>query len=309
VGKRVSKGCAVPMKVGSYDDDSFVDPWIKDVKQRHSYELLLKAQVQSVGLGRKKASGIDTGVPCIVVYVFPKLPRSALSPRDVVPTAVEDVLTDVIEMRPPEARVRTSSPLREPERAKRWRPAPAGVSVGHYQLKGAGTLGAWIRGKTGEYLLMSCWHVLTNYGKGRRGDPILQPALADGGSVEKDTIAWLDRWTDVRMLGPNLGEAKSNLKALLDLGKTPPVNYVDVAFAKPISQEVVSNEILGLGASPISQFGQERTEIRIPQLDEDIVKSGRTTGVTRGKICAVDLNIFVGYPTGIALFLDCDAVT
>jgi hypothetical protein len=66
------------------------------------------------------------------------------------------------------------------------------------------------------------------------------------------------------MLGPNLGEAKSNLKALLDLGKAPPLNYVDVAFAKPISREVVSNEIPGFGASPIPQFGEERTEICIP---------------------------------------------
>jgi hypothetical protein len=203
-----------------------------------------------------------------------------------------------MEMRPAQARVRSASSVREPERTKGWRPAPDGVCVGHYQLKGAGTLGEWIRDeKTGERLLVSCWHVLTNCGRGHRGDPILQPALVDGGTVEDDTIAYLDRWVDVQMLGDSLGETKSNLKALLDRGKLPPVNYVDVAFAKAVSEEVVSYEILALG---------ERKGIDRCQLGDRVVMSGRIAGVTHSRVSAVGVDIFVGYPTGVALFLDQD---
>jgi len=281
--------------------NDFLDPQIQEAKARHRYELLLKANVQGIGLGTKRVNGADTGIPCIIVYVYPKFPPHALDARDVIPTAVGDALTDIVEMRPAQARVRSASSVREPERTKRWRPAPGGVSVGHYQLKGAGTLGDWIRDeKTGEPLLVSCWHVLTNYGRGHRGDPILQPALVDRGTVEDDTIAYLDKWVDVKMLGGSLGEAKSNLKALLDRGKLPPVNYVDVAFAKAVSKEVVSYETLGLG---------ERKGIGRSQLGDRVVGSGRTTGVTQGRVSAVGVDIFVGYPTGVALFLDQDVIS
>ncbi len=280
------------------NQNAFLDPRIEEAKARHRYELLLKAHVQGIGLGTKRVNGADTGVPCIIVYVYPKLPRHALDVRDVIPTGVGDALTDIIEMRPAQARVKSASSVREPERTKRWRPAPGGVSVGHYQLKGAGTLGEWIRDeKTGEPLLVSCWHVLTNYGRGHRGDPILQPALGDGGTVEDDTIAYLDRWVDVQMLGSSLGEAKSNLKALLDRNKALPANYVDVAFAKAVSEEVVSYGTLGLG---------ERKGVDCSQLGDRAVMSGRTTGVTQGRVSAVGVDIFVGYPTGVALFLDQD---
>jgi len=279
--------------------NDFLDSQIEEAKARHRYELLLKANVQGIGLGTKRVNGVNTEVPCIMVYVYPKLPRHALDVRDVIPTAVGDALTDIVEMRPVRAEARGRSSVREPERTKRWRPAPCGVSVGHYQLNGAGTLGNWIRDeKTGESLLVSCWHVLTNYGRGHKGDPILQPALGDGGTVEDDTIAYLDRWKDVQMLGRSLGEAKSNLKALLDRDRLPPVNYVDVAFAKAVSEEVVSSETLGVG---------ELKGIHRSQLGNTVVTSGRTTGVTHRRISAVGVDIFVGYPTGVALFLDQDA--
>jgi len=143
------------------------------------------------------------------------------------------------------------------------------------------------------------------HGRGRKGDPILQPATIDGGTDENDTIAYLDRWIDVHMLGPNLGEAKSNLKFLLDTGKKLPINYVDIAWAKPVSEDVVSYEILDLGIPTGIITPQKRGA---SSLGTWVVKSGRTTGVTHGRISAVDVEIFIGYPIGVALFLDCVAV-
>jgi len=276
--------------------ENFVDLHIKEVKIRHRFELLVKPYVQGIGLGTKKTAGVDTSVPCIVVYVYPKMPKSQLGYKEVIPQSIEDVLTDVVEIRPAQATVRTDKSAVDPQRTRRWRPAPGGVSVGHFQLNGAGTLGAWVRDKeTGEPLLMSCWHVLTNFGKGKKGDPILQPATIDGGDVETDTIAHLERWVDVKMLGPNLGEAKSNLKFQIDTKRLAIVNYVDAAVAKPISDDVVSYEILGLGRPK---------GVATPQFGHSLVASGRTSGVTYQKISAVGVDIFVGYPTGVALFLE-----
>jgi len=277
--------------------ENFADPYVKEVKIRHRYKLLLKPYVQGVGLGTKRTAGADTGVPCIVIYVYPKMRKSQLGNSELIPLLIEDVLTDVVELRPTQAEVRTSQTTVDPRRTRRWRPAPGGVSVGHFQLNGAGTLSGWVRDKeTGEPLLLSCWHVLTNYRKARKGDPILQPATIDGGTVETDTIGHLERWVDVKMLGPNLGEAKSNLKFQIDSNRPLTVNYVDAAVARPVSDDVVSCDILGL----------ERPKgVTTPQFGDNGVTSGRTSGITYGKISAVGVDMFVGYPTGIALFLDC----
>lgn len=283
-------------------NDDFIDPYVKTIKRRHRYELLLKRYVQGIGLGTKRTKGIDTGVPCIIVYVYPKLPERNLMKSEKIPPIIDDVFTDVIEMEPSKPKVRTTTKSVDPRRTKRRRPAPGGVSVGHYQLKGAGTLGCWRKHpKTGEPLLESCWHILTNYGKAQKGDPILQPAIIDGGTVKNDTIAYLYSWIDVHMLGPNLGETKSNLKYLIDTGKKLPINHVDIAWAKPVSDDVVSYEILDLGIPKETNSSQN---LQAKGIGTRVIKSGRTTGVTSGRISTVDVDIFIGYPTGVALFLD-----
>lgn len=226
------------------NSDDFIDPYVSEVKKRHRYDLLLRPFVQGIGLGTKITKGIDTGVPCNVVYVNPKLPKNRFTKNELIPSIINDVFTDVVQMTPSKARTRTNSTTVDPRRIKRWRPAPSGVSIGHFQLQGAGTLGAWVKDKqTGEPLLLSCWHILTNFGNSQKGDPILQPARIDGGTVNNDTIAYLERWVEVKMLGPNLGEAKSNLKYIIDTHKEIPINYVDAALAKPVSEDYISYQI------------------------------------------------------------------
>ena len=63
-------------------------------------KLLSKANVVSVGRGRKKIGGVDTGRDAIVVGVKKKLPLSALSVGDVIPKSIGNppMETDVIEV-------------------------------------------------------------------------------------------------------------------------------------------------------------------------------------------------------------------
>ena len=67
---------------------------------KQALELLKKKNVVSVGKGRKKAGGVDTGRPCIVVGVTKKLPLSSLDVKDVIPRTLDNpsVETDVIEV-------------------------------------------------------------------------------------------------------------------------------------------------------------------------------------------------------------------
>jgi len=74
----------------------------QDVKARHERELLGKRNVVGIGIGLCQRSGQDQ--VCIVVSVRQKVPLSKLSPRDIVPSVLEDVPVDVQETGPFRAR-------------------------------------------------------------------------------------------------------------------------------------------------------------------------------------------------------------
>ena len=120
------------------------------------------------------------------------------------------------------------APLNDPDyRTKRFRPVVGGVSAAHTGVS-AGTVGAVIRDrKTGNKLFLSNNHVFantsskTNY-RAREGDSIIQPGIADGGSIS-DTIATLYKWVPFNDKGTNI---------------------VDAALAMPISQDIASPYIL-----------------------------------------------------------------
>lgn len=60
-------------------------------------QLLRKDNVVMVGIGNKQVGGKDTGKIAIVVGVKKKLPLSTLAAKDVVPTKVKGLDTDVVE--------------------------------------------------------------------------------------------------------------------------------------------------------------------------------------------------------------------
>ena len=82
-------------------------------------------------------------------------------------------------------------------RTDRWRPAPGGVSIGHYKIT-AGTLGCIVRDRaTGDRLILSNNHVLANSNDAAPGDAVIQPGAADGGNVNDDTFATLERFCPI----------------------------------------------------------------------------------------------------------------
>jgi len=280
---------------------------IQGVKWEHAFSLLCRAGVVGVGIGQKEVEGKATEVTSITILVEKKVRDSLLPIENRLPRELNGIPTDVVSIAGDDAFMKVhlrQSQLPRDDRTKRWRPAPSGVSVGHYLLQGAGTLGAWVSDSiSGEPLLLSCWHVIANMGHCRKGDPVLQPAVLDGGKLPDDIIAYLDRWVDVEMIVPtqNLSDARRKLRELLELKSQVPVNKVDAAVARPISDAVVSNEIIGIGNIRLAVGSDKEV---LPEIGMRVVKSGRTTGVTHGRINLTALDIFVTYPTGVALFVD-----
>lgn len=164
---------------------------VAEVQVRHQEELMRKFNVVGTAVGLKDNNG---GEPAVVVLVEQKVPLAALSADDLVPRDVEGVRTDVVEVGFLQAQQTPKD---------RFRPIPAGVSIGHYKIT-AGTFGAVVFDRTtGESFILSNNHVLANSNEAFRGDAILQPAAMDGGVEPADVVATLERWISLHYLeGP-----------------------------------------------------------------------------------------------------------
>ena len=250
------------------------------VKERHKIDLMsigvravtlktgqrvTRPNVVGVGVGRKLVRGRETEELSIAISVIKKLPERSLKREEIIPKEIEGIKTDVIETGV------IYAPLTPIGRRTRMRPARGGCSIGHYNIT-AGTFGCLVR-RYGEELILSNNHVLANENRGLTGDPILQPGPHDGGTS-----------------GDKIAELSSFVRIAFDYG----ANKVDAALARPTDRRDVSPEIIGIG----SPTGTAKAVLDMP-----VIKSGRTTGVTRGRIIRTDYTARVEYSGGrTALF-------
>lgn len=266
---------------------------VHQAKGIHLQNLISKPNVVGVGVGYKIEGEQKTNELCVIVLVQNKLPMSALSAEAVVPKKVDGVRTDVIQVGELRA-------LQAP--TGRFRPAPGGVSIGHFQIT-AGTLGVVVRDRsTGERLILSNNHVLANSNDAQIGDPILQPGPYDGGRVDSDTIARLHRFIPLQYntqpgscniagLYAAIGNALAGLAGSSHRVQSIQVNSqaanrVDAALAKPVNDSDVLDEILNIGAV---------VGTMTPALGMPVRKMGRTTGFTTGTINVIDATVTVTY--------------
>jgi len=161
------------------------------------------------------------------------------------------------------------------ERMARIRPCLGGISIGNPKIT-AGTLGTAIS-FGGTLYGLSNNHVLAavstlQAARAKAGDVILQPGRADGGSSPDDIIGTLYSYVPLNELGSNL---------------------VDCAIFKPTSPDMLSTDILGL--RPFN--GSKKAEVEM-----QLVKSGRTSGVSTGKALDIDATMSVDYGNFTATF-------
>lgn len=229
-----------------------------------------KSNITGVGVGFKRKNGLLTKDLSIVVSVIKKYKKPEDVPGPLIESEYDGIQTDVIQT----GVLSIKSAITN---RTELRPALGGSSIGHYDIT-AGTLGCLVY-KNGERFILSNNHVLANSNKGKIGDPILQPGPTDGGSLN-DEIAKLSSFEKISMGGKS--------------------NKIDAALAKPIDDELVSPEIIGLG---------QPTGIIEAELGMKVIKSGRTTQVTREEIRLVDYTCQIEYDPGIFATFDNQLLT
>jgi hypothetical protein len=218
---------------------------------------------------------VDTGKPCLRIYVSKKVPAPLLSGTALVPkTVIDDTIevpTDVIEVGDVKA-----LPFLSPDIATnplaacspcKLRPVVGGASIspGNFALAGTGGLVVY---KHGVLMLLSNNHVLrmsfisNEAERPQRGMYVRQPAFSDGGTIE-DNCGIIEDYIEMSFPGPN--EADCAL-ARIAVGISPEINGVGVP-----------------------------SKIITPVKDMPVTKSGRTSGITSGTITDTDVTIQVNY--------------
>ncbi len=276
---------------------------LRRVKEMHKEAILAKPNVVGIGLGYKVRGKHKTDELSVVALVRQKIPKAGLAPEALVPPQLDQVPTDVIEV----GELRALQARTDP-----WRPAPGGVSLGHY-LVTAGTFGCVVHDQaTGNRLILSNNHVLANSNDAETGDPIVQPGTVDGGRVETDTIAQLERFCPIEFstapptcsLATGVANAANWLARLvgskhrLRVEQSDPTatNLVDAAVARPLNDGDILDEILEIGVIEGTKPAALGMAVR---------KSGRTTELTTGTITVLNATVSVGYGVGrVAQFED-----
>jgi hypothetical protein len=143
------------------------------------------------------------------------------------------------------------------ERTGVYDPLIGGISCGNPRVT-AGTIGAIVYDRIRcKPMILSNWHVLAGASAAAIGEDILQPGRVDGGT---QVVASLKRMKlDSRM---------------------------DAAVATLNRARSSTRDILGLGTI---------SGIDAPSLGMNVIKSGRTTGITRGVIDGVSLSVSINY--------------
>ena len=156
------------------------------------------------------------------------------------------------------------------------RPVPIGVSTGHPAVS-AGTIGCRVTDGTNVYALSNN-HVYADENLALIGDAVIQPGTVDDGSSPADDIGTLADYEPIVFDGsPNTIDAAIALSSIGQLGN----------------------------ATPSDGYGTPRKSIPMAAaVNLSVMKYGRTTGLTKGKIYAINAHVSVLYSTGTAVFDD-----
>jgi len=238
---------------------------IKEIINKHQIMKYPNVIGYSNKLQKKIRQGKVTEIDSIRIYVTKKIPKEQLRKDELIPSELEGIPTDIIEI----GKIKKLQGFKS-----RYRPSPCGVSTSRADENAAGTIGWFMIDEDGNPYLLSNNHVWAKENDGAPGDKIVQPGLLDGGDPENDVIAELYDFISIDFTG------------------NP--NRVDVAIATPYLNDVWAS---------IIELGGVINKIA-PSVDLTAIKCGRSTGVTKGSITDDSATLNVEYSKGTALFED-----
>lgn len=261
------------------------------ISRKEATNFFKMENVNLVGMGEDK----------MIFGVVKKYPKATLARKDIIPANVAGIPTDVIE---------TGYIQALQARTDKWRPAPGGVSIGHFRIT-AGTLGMVVL-KDGVKMVLSNNHVMANSNDAKLGDEIFQPGPHDGGS-SADTIAWLHSFVPIIFYGDDGDDWCLFSKVYAEFfnfwawlfhrthrmrtfNTHQMYNKTDCALAEPLNEDDLRDDILDIGVP--TGFGEVAVGDRV-------IKSGRTSAITQNTVQAIHAYTSVGYGGGrIAYFED-----
>lgn len=233
------------------------------IRQNAAY-FLAKENINSIGIGYKYVNGQQTEELCLQFTVDEKMSPSSLEALDqfTIPASIEIagmvVPTDVVQ-RSYELSYTIVEELTSNARKERQDPVCPGVSFGNAR-SGAGTIGCIVYDRANDQpYLLSNWHVLHGLG-GRLGSKTVQPGPHDDNRIDQNVCGKLVR--------SHLGLAG------------------DCAISS-IEGRAFNDAIFELN-TPVKKLVD-------PQLNDILVKSGRTTGVTYGKVTRTNVVVSMNY--------------
>lgn len=163
---------------------------------------------------------------------------------------------------------------------QRKRPLLIGSSIGHLEVT-AGTLGCFVRrrARPAQVEVLSNNHVLADENEAQTGDAVVQPGPYDGGTPRRDRVATLARFVKLTPRRPNTVDCA--VASIDDGVEYDPNLLTGVGTLGPVA---TATELAGGG---------------------EVAKLGRTTGHTRGRVTAFELDgVTVRYDVGLLRFDD-----
>jgi len=237
----------------------------------------------SIGLGEgaSHSSSGEPGLPALTLYVAEPTSVDRAKAAIVSAMGIRAIASDNVPINIVVTGVIDAQPHRF-----RLRPAPGGVSVGHFRIT-AGSIACLAVGRSAprnsRLMILSNNHVLANSNGGAFGDCIVQPGPIDGGKCPQDQIATLERFVPINFSGG--------------------VNFVDCATGWAWPDRVRPELVFLSGGVPA--YFRISSALVAPALGMLVGKSGRTTQLTQGRITGLGATINVNYGNGrIALFQD-----
>lgn len=240
---------------------------LKDWVRSSGAKYLKDPNITSVGIGYKIEDGAATDDVAIQFTVGRKASPEVLEAlgTEPIPEAIEVdgfvVPTDVVQ-RDFSVEYRIVAEVETSERKRRADPVVPGLSVAHV-AETAGTIGCIVYDAAdGAPYILSNWHVLHG-SRGDIGDDVVQPGPFDDNRTHLNRLG--------RLVRSHVGHAG------------------DCAIATIEGREFRS-EIFGLDVR-LEQLGE-------PELGDTVVKSGRTTGLTYGRVTRVHTIAAIDYNNG-----------
>lgn len=234
---------------------------------RALYRWALADGVVGLGVAEKETCGKRLLDVVLKVYVEKKLPSAVVAhpiPKTIELPGLPPIDTDVEEI----AKVRLHS------YTQRIRPTIPGYSIGRaIETQEAGTFGMLVRkkGQPSPLYLLSNAHAIAASGFATKGDVIIQPGGADGGTSQADAIGRLTDWVPLVFSADGFS------------------NLVDAAIAE-LDDGVASAAIARLGVPKGVNTNLKRGMY--------VQKVGRTTTLSVARVQDVDLRLQSTYPNG-----------